>query len=41
MRQTRSRHAEALTGAGYLPAVMVEIDNAYRLDPAAPIINNV
>ena len=34
-------YAEALIEAGYLDAALAEIDNAYQLDPAAPIINNV
>lgn len=37
----RQWYAEALTEAGYLEAAMAEIDKAYQLDPAAPIINNV
>jgi len=37
----RQWYAEALAEAGYLQAAMAEIDKAYRLDPAAPIINNV
>jgi TolB-like protein len=37
----RQWYAEALAEAGYLQAAMVEIEKAYQLDPAAPIINNV
>jgi len=37
----RQWYAESLTEAGYLETAMEEIDEAYQLDPAAPIINNV
>jgi len=37
----RQWYAEALAEAGYLQAAMEEIEKAYQLDPAAPIINNV
>lgn len=37
----RQWYAEALAEAGYLQTAMTEIDKAYQLDPAAPIINNV
>ncbi len=37
----RQWYSELLTEVGYLQAAMVEIDKAYQLDPAAPIINNV
>ena len=37
----RQWYSEALVEAGYLNAAMEEIDKAYQLDPAAPIINNV
>ncbi len=37
----RQWYAESLNETGYLQAALAEIDKAYRLDPAAPIINNV
>jgi TolB-like protein len=37
----RQWYAEVLAESGYLQAALVEIDKAYRLDPAAAIINGV
>lgn len=37
----RQWYAEALAEVGYLQAALAEIDKAYQLDPASPIINNV
>ena len=37
----RQWYAEALADVGYLESAMEQIEKAYQLDPAAPIINNV